>query len=521
MYPVIKNASGDVLAVLNNITSNSLKRKVNADFTFDFKCHYEEFKTQYIQFGNLIAVEGQSFDISYIDESHSIGVEYDVKCEHVFYRLIGETLENYANTGTPSAILGHLLAGTEFSVGVVDFTAPVVFAVNQNTNKMSIILALVNSLGGEIDFSDDGFTINIKQTMGADHGYQIRIKKNLQSINKIVDRRGMNKATYKISLINVFKSDEMVLAGFENLETLGLGDKVRLIDETINVDAELYIVEEERDAIKAERINVVLGDSFEYLADKISFIETQAIKRSDIIYGVRINNDVGIEIERADKKARTKLNADEFRMQSGDGYGTYTDALYFDPVKGTYIFVGEIVGGTLNIGNGKFQVAADGTLTATGANISGNIDMGEGSTINWGQVNPPSAAQVGALPASTYIPTVPGYITSTEITKIDIRSPKIIGGEIYGAAFYAGDGTGGRVEVKNAGNYPYIEFFYGANTRGFIQGASAYLEIQAQNNLRLYGVDTVTVLAGTQMLINTPYLHLTNPTAHNIVAKFG
>ncbi len=393
MYPIIKNASGEILAIMNNITTNTLKHKINSNYTFDFKCFMEEHKSNYIQFGNVVEAEDQTFDIAYIDESHSVGVEYDVKCEHIFYRLIGDPLENYANTGTPSDILAHLLVGTEFSVGEVDFTAPIVFAVNQKTTKMSLVLALANSLGGEIGLSNKGFTIDIKQTLGVDNGYQIRIKKNLEKINKIVDRRGTNKATYKISTINVFKSDEMVLEGFDNLETLGLGDKVRVIDETINVDVELFVVEEEKDVIKSERINVIMGDSFENISDKISYIETQAIKQSDIIYGVKINNEVGIEIERADKMARTRLNADEFRMQKKNEAGSYIDSLYFNPVTQEYIFAGKLGADVVDAQSIQADaITADKIdvieLSAISANM-GTINAGtiNGITINGATIN--------------------------------------------------------------------------------------------------------------------------------------
>lgn len=184
----------------------------------------------------------------------------------------------------------------------------------------------------------------------------------------------------------------------------------------------------------------------------------------------------------------------------------------------------KVTKGSLNINN-KFIVDSLGNMTATDATISGNITLGPGSSINWAQVTPPTAAQVGALPVGTYIPTVPSYITSTKITSTTIESPSIsggtiIGGSIYGGSIYAGNGTGGRIDIANLGNYPYMEFFYGSSTRGFIQAASNYFGMSG-NNLRFEGFNTLTLLAATEMLINTPNLYLTNPSAHNIIAKFA
>lgn len=518
MYPVIKDASGKPLCILNNITSNSLKRKMNADYTFEFKCFKEDFKSEHIKFDNLVYVNEQAFDIVYIDEGHGIEVDYDVKCEHVFYRLIKDKLENYANTGTPADILAHILQDTEFSVGVVDFTTPIVFAVNRNTNKMSLVIALVNALGGELDFSNEGFSIDIKQTMGADNGYQIRIKKNLEQINKIVDRRGGLKATYKIGLINIFKSDEMILKGLENLETLGLGDKANIVDETINVDVNLFVVEEERDVIKSEKINVVLGDSFDYLTDDISYIKSQAIKQSDIIYGVKINNDVGIEIERADKKARTRLNADEFRMQTGDGSGTYTDALYFDPINGEFVFSGKIIGGTIQIGDG-FSVDENGNLTSIVTDglsnsvssinssitqLSDEIELKVGNdqysaSVIVGMINEASAVSINADKIN-----LNGVTTMSGLAQVD--GVFRVGGPLdtYARMYIAVDnhitGYTGRIDIVPDGGY----------TSGEIQLVAEYV--------RAYG----TLTAG-DVIVNGN-LDLTNATVvgeFTVVAKFA
>ena len=51
MYPTIHDSSKNKLAVLNNITNNALKRRVNSFYEFDFTCFEEELKSEYI---NLI-----------------------------------------------------------------------------------------------------------------------------------------------------------------------------------------------------------------------------------------------------------------------------------------------------------------------------------------------------------------------------------------------------------------------------------------------------------------------------------
>ena len=408
MYPKIYDSSDNLLAILDNITSNKLIKRINNKYIFDFTCFEKEYKSEYIQFDNVIQADNQTFDIKYIETSHNFDGEivYSVKCEHVIYRLLDTELDNYAYTGTPTEILTDLLSGTDFSVGTVDYVDSVVFAVNRSTNKMAIIYALANSLGGEIGFSDDGFTINLLSSVGSDNGYQVRIKKNLQSIKKVVDQRGETKTTYQFDVVNISQSDELKRQGLEDLESVDIGDTIQLIDETLGIDISQSVLEIQKDVIKDRRTTIVTGNNWETLVDEVAYIaddvvtlNSKAIKNDETYYGVKINNAVGIEIERDDLLARTKLNADEFTMQKGDGLGAYTDSLYFDTTEEKWLFTGAVetedltVIGNMFFGDAGaatgiwfvgatpfniiFQNSTDGALVLTGdVVIHGDLTVG-------------------------------------------------------------------------------------------------------------------------------------------------
>ena len=203
-----------------------------------------------------------------------------------------------------------------------------------------------------------------------------------------------------------------------------------------------------------------------------------------------------------------------------DTNSAWSDALSFDPntkklviagtlnaVDGTFsgtlnaaggTFAGQLRGGTIGIGgasynnfvvdssgnvtikqgsiniNNKFIVDSAGNLTATNATISGNITLGTGSTINWAQVTPPTAAQVGALPSNTYIPTLPSYIETTRINNASIETPTISAGTINGSTINVLNGlirstsaANGRVDITNGNIQSY-------NQAGYKDGASFY-----------------------------------------------
>jgi len=543
-YPKIFDSNNIELATLNNITSNSLKRRVNSFYEFNFQCYEEEFKTEYIQFENYIQTDDETFDIAYIDVSNvNNSPYYDVKCEHVFYRLHDDATKknNYALSGTPTEILTDLLSGTDFTVGTVDFPSNIVYAVNREATVMNIVISLANTLGAEIGFSNNGFTVDLLNTIGQDNGVEVRIKKNIKGISKSIDKRGVDKTSYKIDLVDVHNSEEY--KDLTMIETLDIGDTFQLIDETLGINISQSVLEIEKDVIKESITNITTSNSFDLLDDKLSYIEETAVKKDEIIYGIKINEDVGLEIERDDKLARTKLNADEFRMQTGDGGGSYTDALYFDPINKEYIFVGEInasdfVGGTIEIGT-NFSVDSNGNMIATNADFSGDIS---GSAITGGTIDIGTKFSVDSNGILTAIDgNFEGAITggtidigtnfsvdnngnliatnadfSGDITGTSISGGTIDGTTITGGAFRT-SASGKRIEISNDDFKTYnsseqlegIQILAGNNfgaldfySAGVLIGTLQYLSLA--DSFELYSADTFEITTGTGNLELNP-----------------
>lgn len=143
-------------------------------------------------------------------------------------------------------------------------------------------------------------------------------------------------------------------------------------------------------------------------------------------------------------------------MNSGSKIGNWnvtTTAIYnlkntlASTTEGIYIGTDGInVGGATNY----FKVTSAGALTATSANISGNITI-TGGTITWANVNAPTASQVGALPNTTVIPTqytdakaVQAWVNSgykTYINENGVYSGSLTGINVYGANYYSLNGN--------------------------------------------------------------------------------
>ena len=316
MYPKLYNSNGQVLAVLDNIIKEtaSIKRVVNGEFTFAFEAYEKELKSEYFNPDNYIVVDDQTFDIKYIEQNHETDVKYSIQCEHVNYRMEdGEEnlFPSYTYTGTPTQILSNILAGTEFSVGTVEFTDPITITVNTEITRKSLIYELANTLGGEVDYTNLGFTINILASIGKNNGFQARFGKNLKGIQKIIDNRGGLKTYYSVDIIMLKNSNEYIEKELRDLEIIDVGDTIQLIDPVIGLDLQNRVLSREYNPIFEVNTKLEIANNIELITAKIKQIETSTVHKNKIYNGVHISAEDGYVAERSDGKAKTIMNATE------------------------------------------------------------------------------------------------------------------------------------------------------------------------------------------------------------------
>ena len=347
MYPKILDPSFNMLAVLDTIVDDTaaIYEKINTDYTFNFEMYAHELKSEYIVVDNIAEADNQYFDIKYISVNHDIEdkVLYEVEAEHVSYRLLDEELTFYSLLGTPTEILTDLLIGTDFTVGTIEFTEEQLFAVNEETTKLRVIQQLAASVNAEIQFTNKGFEINFKNDIGQNNGFEIRVGKNLKQIEKVIDKRGQLKVYYKIDMIELKNTDYYKQSGFDVLEVVEKGDTIKVKDPMIGVDIEIKVLSKHWNPIKEISTEIELVNNIELASDEMVSIETNSFNKNELLYGIKVNNEIGFQVERNDKLARSIFNADTFKMQKGNGLGSYTDSIYFDPIEQRYVFKGEIV----------------------------------------------------------------------------------------------------------------------------------------------------------------------------------
>lgn len=374
----VLNESYQPLAVLDHYLNDEISEQINGAYTFKFSIYLDDEKSQYISIGNFAEVEDQYFNIvkHRRTRSDSGTVVIAVECEQVSYDLLFHTFEGgFIHTGTPTTLLNRALEGTGFTVGSVGFPGLISVVLKEGVTARAVVMEIAAQTGGEILF--DKYTVNLLTARGQDRGVQFRLGKNLKGIVKDANSQSGEVLTaYEIDVVEL-----NTLPEFEGLEYFELGDIVDIIDEELGIDEQQRIIQYSYSPKLRINSKVVIANYISGIQDNIYRIQTTTVGKDKWMYGVKIGPDEGIVIERYDKLARSTWNADEFRMQKGNGSGSYEDVLYFDPINQEYEFkgtvrAGKFIGGTIQIGDGDtvfFEVDETGKMKAGDAEFSGTI----------------------------------------------------------------------------------------------------------------------------------------------------
>ncbi|MBU5670243.1 prophage endopeptidase tail family protein [Paenibacillus brevis] len=380
----ILNEQHKPLAVLDHYFDDEITEQTNGLYTLKFSVYLDDLKSPYITVGNFAEVEGQYFNIVHHRRTRadSGAVIISAECEQVAYDLIYHSYDQFIHTGTPTTLLQYALAGTGFTLDIVEITELVSVEFKEEDTVRAIIIAIATAAGGELKF--DKYKISLLRRRGREHSAQFRFGKNLLGIVKDVDAKtGTAVTSYEVNVVELRSLPE-----FAMLEAFELGDTVDIIDEELGINEKQRIIQYTYSPRMRINSKVVISSAILGIQDTIYRLQKTSVAKDKWMYGVKIGPEEGIVQERYDKRAKSIWNADVFKMQKGDGSGSYTDALYFNPANGEYEFSGivtasEFIGGRIQIGN-NFSVDDTGHMKAVGAEFSGDISA---SVISGGQIN--------------------------------------------------------------------------------------------------------------------------------------
>lgn len=478
-------------AVLDDYWNDEISEQINGAYTFKFTVCIDEEKSQHIQVGNYVEAEGQYFNIvkhrRTRNEDGSVIIA--VECEQVSYDLLFHLFEGgYIHTGTPSTLLGYALDGTGFSIGDVELTDLISVDLKEGVSARAVLMEIALQSGGELLF--DKYTVSLQARRGQDRGVQFSLGKNLKGIVKDVNgQSGEVLTAYEIDVIELNSLPE-----FEGLEYFELGDTVQIVDEELGINEEQRIIQYSYSPKRRINSKVTIANYISGIQDTIYRIQTSTVGKDKWMYGVKIGPSDGVVIERYDKLAKSIFNADEFRMQKGNGNGSYTDSLYFDPINQQYEFTGvvragQFIGGSIQIGS-NFSVNNSGHMRAVGAEFSGTITGSAfiGGSITIGEGNNVFKADTSGIWAGNSIfATAPFKVGMNG--KLTATGADLSGGNITGAANIAVSSNmsiGGRLTMNTASFFS--ELILASGVMLYADPASASLQIYAGGGVYANGV---------------------------------
>lgn len=342
----ILDASLKRLAILQSIESANRFEEINGENKLDFTAVYEEKVAQYVDENAVIELDDDYFDVIYYAKQQidSGVLAMQVQSEHVSYRLNKEeyNVDLFTATGSPTAVLTQLLAGTPFTVGTVEYTSPVTYSAQEAKSRRQLLMEFVALLGGEVDF--DKFTVSIVQHRGSTSLKLLAKGKNIKVVSKIYDGRQKDKAgnplvSYTCTPIQLPDTP------------FTMGDDVLLIQKDLGIQEPLRIVRLGYNPYDNIEAGIELANFVSGLEDTFYRIETQKVTADKLYYGARIGPEFGFESIRSDKMARAYFNADAFKMQGGDGSGSnWVDKFCIDESGNIDAHDGTITGATIQTG---------------------------------------------------------------------------------------------------------------------------------------------------------------------------
>lgn len=309
---------------LKAMQTSRLHQSLNGECTLDFTMPGQYIPN--IAVGDEVRLGGLYFNVVRVSKQTltGVGVSIGVSCEHISYAL-ADTLQTTAHfSGTVSAVLSQILSGTGFSVGAVDISGTYSVTINNDTNKRSALQEWAAVTGAEIDYT--GRAINFRARIGSSTPVSLSGTENVASLSVTLDSRS-DTQSYDITL--------------SRLQHLSLGDAVTIKYSSLNLNTETRVISLDYDPFHPWIISMVTGDFIPNFTGAVSSALEARLKEGQPYYGVTIDRENGIKIERSDGLSEALFNSDLFTMRAKIG-GTMKDRIYFDPIKGDYVFDGAL-----------------------------------------------------------------------------------------------------------------------------------------------------------------------------------
>lgn len=227
--PVVLDSNGAWEAVLENAYDIIVTGEINGEDTLTFSIPYRDSKRKYIDNEKKIQIVDDVYKIRTItDVKDSTGSTItQVYAEAEFYDLTFSVRkeEKKFDAETADVAMAYALADTEWSVGTVNVTTKRTWTSTEK-NALSILRSIANLHGGDLVFDCPNRLVHLLTVNGKDSGALFAYKKNMKSIERIVDTRSLVTRLYAVGADGLTFSD--INGGKTYLEDFTYSKEIRI-----------------------------------------------------------------------------------------------------------------------------------------------------------------------------------------------------------------------------------------------------------------------------------------------------
>ena len=197
--PVLLDEDNAWEAVLENAFDIIVTSEVNGADTLEFKLPFQDAKRSYLDNEKQVQIVNDVYRIRTVtdDKTADGRVVTTVYAEAAFYDLaFSEVKETVSfNADTAEVPMAHALSGTDWAVGTVNVTSKRTWECSEK-NALAILRQTQVIHGGDLIFDCANRLVHLLTFSGNDNGALFCYRKNMKSIQRVVDTRSLVTRLY-------------------------------------------------------------------------------------------------------------------------------------------------------------------------------------------------------------------------------------------------------------------------------------------------------------------------------------
>lgn len=211
--PVVLDSNGAWEAVLENAYDIIVTGEINGEDTLSFKIPYRDSKRTYIDSEKKIQIVDDIYKVRTVKDTKDTegNAITEVYAEAEFYDLTFSVRkeERSFEAETAEVPMAYALAGTEWAVGTVNVRTKRTWTSSEK-NALSILRNVADLHGGDLVFDCANRLVHLLTVSGKDSGALFAYRKNMKSIQRVVDTRSL------VTRLYAFGADGLTFADINN-----------------------------------------------------------------------------------------------------------------------------------------------------------------------------------------------------------------------------------------------------------------------------------------------------------------